>query len=209
VTENPKEDPTLDIDALLASVPPEETPVEAPAPAAEAPVEETETQRKIRELQEELAAPMPEPETPQLSEEERLLRDLEDKAARRRAEIQSRNAPQYSAAVDDDREKILIHVLTDGFTACGQIWFRGQEIEFPIGSPEHEQQLDREGRSWLDLRDDVAGQYQRYGTQMFASGPWPGRAWDDFSHLTDPEEIRDAEMAARAERARNRRAPLI
>lgn len=203
-----KPEPALDMDALLAQPPAEEEAQEAPQePAEDAPAaeEETPTQRRIRELQEALAEPDPEPETEALSEEERLIRDLEDQLARKRG------AQSTTVAYDtaEDGEKILLHFLEDGFSIAGSIWYRGQEVEFVVGSDAYKQQQDRNGKSWLDLVNDTAGQYKRWGRQMFAAGPWPGRAWDDFSHLTDPEEIRQAEQAAEAERRRGRKAPLI
>jgi zinc ribbon protein len=64
-------------------------------------------------------------------------------------------------------ETVLIHFLADGFTAFGNVWMRGQEIELWPGHPRW-----REAQGWITL--DVSGQYARYGRQMFGSGPWPG-----------------------------------
>jgi hypothetical protein len=198
-------EPALDMDALLGSDPQIQ-------PAAE--VTETPAQKKIRELKEALAQPIPEPEfsisgkpEAELTEEEREIRDLEDQVAKREAKILESAGPKYADAPKGD--SLLIHFLEDGFTFSGLLWFRGQEVEFEIGGKAYEQQKDRNGNSWLDLVDDIDGQYSKYGKQMFARGPWRGKAWGDFSHITDPEERAEAEKAAKIEQQRNRAAPIL
>lgn len=64
-------------------------------------------------------------------------------------------------------QTVLIHFLIDGFGAFGNVWYRGQEIELWPGHPRW-----REAQDWIML--DVAGQYRRYGRQVFGTGPWPG-----------------------------------
>lgn len=197
----PPADPVLDMDDLLGA-----------DPAAEAPTE-TDAQRRIRELQAALDAPMPEPSDPvykpaaELTDEERQIRDLEDRLAQRRAKEAEERGVTY--ADQEEGETLLIHFLTDGFTFGGQSWYRGQEVEFVIGSEAYEQTKDRNGKTWLDLVDDIDAQYKRWGTQVIARGPWRGRQWDDFSHLSDPDEVKAAQAAAEAERRRSRRAPVI
>lgn len=195
-----------DFDALLAHS------SEAPVPAAAA-IEETPAQKQIRELKEALAQPVPTPEfsiagkpVEELTDEERELRDLQDQMAKRNALIAENAAPQYAEPAKG--ETILIHFLADGFTFSGYTWYRGQEVEFEIGGKAYEQQKDRNGKSWLDLIDDIDGQYDRWGQQMFARGPWRGKPWGDFDHITDPEERKEAEAAAKAEARRNRAAPI-
>lgn len=61
----------------------------------------------------------------------------------------------------------IVHFLVDGITAFGNTWFRGQEIEVWPGHPRWD-----EAQQWITL--DVAGQYTRYGRQIFGLGPWPG-----------------------------------
>lgn len=85
---------------------------------------------------------------------------------------------------------ILIHVLTDGFTAAGQVWYRGQEIEYVVGEQAFEDTKDRKGDSWL-MCDD-ASQMRRWGQVMFGRGPWPGSDYED-------------PRAAAAERSRGRK----
>ena len=206
MTQNP--DVPLDMDTLLAG-----------AEAAPQPEEETPEQRRIRELQEELAKPLPPPppplpETPEpfvptekLTPDQQRIRELEDQLARRNAEILDASPLTYEQPREDG-EKILIHFLEDGCSFGGQVWYRGQEVEFTVGSDNYQKQFDTKGRSWLDLADDKAAQFKRWGRQMFASGPWPGKPWGDTSGLTDPDEIKAAEAAAEAERRRGRGAPV-
>lgn len=102
----------------------------------------------------------------------------------------------------------VIHFLIDGFGAFGLVWYRGQEIELWPGHPRWD-----EAQAWLAL--DTAGQYRRFGRQVFAHGPWPGeRSYTaaagrfeklDGSAGPSEEELRQADEA---ERRRGRRVPL-
>jgi hypothetical protein len=117
-------------------------------------------------------------------------------------------------------EVILIHVLGDGFTALGQIWFLGQELEFTRGSKAYQDTLDRYGRSWLDL--DENEQIERYGQVMFRRGPWRGKPYTAAKGLglrhpladetgrsvAEPTE-EQLNAAVEAERRRNRAAPTL
>ena len=95
-------------------------------------VAETPDQKRIRELEAELSKPAPvyvaedEEETP----DQIRIKELEDKLARRRsAEVEA--APtKYAPPAQGD--SILIHVLIDGFIALGEVWYRGQELEFQV-----------------------------------------------------------------------------
>lgn len=176
---------------------------------------ETPEEKRIRELEAELALPFPEDEeeefvpTVQLTPEQQRIRDLEDRLARRNAEIAERQAASFQAVAADGRESIVFHVLSDGFTFNGVVVYRGQEFEVVIGSKAYEDTKDRHGNTWLDLIKDSAGQYRRWGKQIFAPGPWPFEQWGSTLGLTEPEEISAAEAAAVAERKRNRAAPVI
>ena len=193
------------------------TPVEAPAakkaPTRKAPVAKTvapvesEIARKIRELEEELAQPEissqgEDFEKVELSADEQHLLELEDQLAARRGRAVENAPTQYDTATVG--EKILIHILEDGFIAQGESWYRGQEIEFVVGSEAHKQTFDRVGFSWLELRDDLESQYRLYGKEMFRSGPWRGRGWG--SDLDDSDS--SARVAAKEAR-RNRAAPVV
>jgi hypothetical protein len=90
--------------------------------------------------------------------------------------------------------RLLIHVLEDGFTAHGQVWYRGQEIEYRVGEKAYEDTKDRSGVTWLFWDDQM--QMRRWGQLMFRHGPWPGSSYED-------------PRAAAAERARTRRPPVL
>lgn len=111
----------------------------------------------------------------ELTEDQQRIRILEDQLARERGgkdpELEL-VVPTQPGAVDN----IVIHILEDGLTALGQVWYRGQELEFEPGSPAFEDTRDRNGRSWLDLRGDDFGQVERWGKVMFRPGPWPGKS---------------------------------
>ncbi len=165
---------------------------------------------ELAALQRALAKPIPEPAAPkyvpydQLTPTQKKIRDLKDQVARRDAEIADKSPMQYDTT---DGDAILVHVLEDGFTACGVVWYRGQEIRFVKGGEAYEQTLNRDGESWLDL-DDYE-QYERYGKKMFGIGNWPGKKWGDVSGLTDEAEIAQARQAAQREARRKAAAPIV
>lgn len=158
---------------------------------------EIELEKRIEELENAAltgAAPDVPPSRPkpdnELTPEQLRIRELEHKLALQSGS--SEPAEQFDDVADG--EKILIHVLEDGFTALDRVWYRGQEIEFVKGGQAYKDTFDRAGESWLNLT--TAEQYRRWGTARFAVGPWPGVAYDD-------------ESAEAQERARNRRAPVL
>lgn len=161
----------------------------------------------------------PVPET-QLTPDQLRIRDLEDQLAK--AQGNKDVEPTYEEPANPgSEENILIHFLEDGFTALGQVWFKGQEIEFTPGSQAYEDTKDRNGKTWLDLRNDEFAQVDRYGKIMFRSGPWPGKdyaaAAGSFAKLkalsgdgvvAGPSEA-ELYKAAEMERARRRAAPTL
>jgi hypothetical protein len=69
-------------------------------------------------------------------------------------------------------ESRVAHVLEDGFTTLGRVWYRGEEISVEVGSEDWELTADPgTGRSWFDMGEDE--QEERYGRVMFRPGPWP------------------------------------
>lgn len=92
-----------------------------------------------------------------------------------------------------EKRVILIHMAEDGFSAHERVWYRGQELEYEIGSAAHAETMDRTGHSWLDDSDAV--QMRKYGRVMFRPGPWPG-----FDYTDD--------AAREAERTRKRIPPV-
>lgn len=111
-------------------------------------------------------------------------------------------------------QSVIVHFLVDGISAFGQVWMRGQEIEVWPGHPRWP-----EAEEWINL--DVAGQYTRYGRQVFGNGPWPfNRSYTagvgKFQHLqavsgegavAQPTE-EELARADKLEAARGRRVPM-
>jgi hypothetical protein len=171
---------------------------------------------ELAALQAELSKPeiKPEPEPPielrptpeaELTPKQRQIRQLRDELAKKQArELEAANTVYDTS---DGKERILINFVADGFTAQGVSWYRGQELEFVVGSQAYEQTKNRLGQSWLDLRDDEDAQYERYGEVKFRSGPWRGKRWSE-SNYPDATQA-DLAAAERKELSRRRAAPLM
>lgn len=154
---------------------------------------------RIRELREALAAPLPDFSTKSdvpLTPKQREIQELEDQLAKRNAIIAESTPLQY--VISGTGETILVHVVLDGFIALGEVWYRGQELEFEIGSPAHRQTFNSKGESWLDLAGDLQAQYDRWGKQYLAVGPFVGLRGEKFD-----DEV------ARSDARRGRAVPLI
>jgi hypothetical protein len=161
---------------------------------------ESREQIKIRELEAKLAqleelTKQPAELTEAQKQDQKRIRELEDQLARQNAKALD-DAPEKLVTANPGSDTILLHILEDGFTACGRVWYRGQEIEFEIGGPAYNDTKDRNGWTWLSLIDDEYGQALRWGTVMFRRGAWPGAAYSDDTALL-------------AERKRNRAAPEL
>lgn len=149
---------------------------------------------------------------PQLTPEQQEIKFLRDQVAR------MSGRKDVEPVADDlinpgDGNNILIHFLEDGFTALGKVWYRGQELEFEVGSQAHKDTYNRRGESWLDLRSDEFAQVDRWGKIIFRSGPWPGKTYADGTYEPLREVGKDGnvrppsdEEIAAAEKARKRRA---
>lgn len=151
--------------------------------------------------------PAPEP-----SEAEREIQRLRDELARLRGR-RDEEPEVVPIAQPGNGDNILIHFLEDGLSALGRVWYRGEELEFEVGSPAYKDTFNRRGQTWLDLRHDEFAQVERFGKIMFRSGPWPGKTYLDgkFEQLrlekgegSIPPPSED-ELAA-AEKARKKRA---
>lgn len=96
------------------------------------------------------------------------------------------SAPELPMPDFSKGEKILIHVVENGFTAFGNSWYVGQEIEVEVGSKDWDMFcVDRTGNTWLKLGWDLKAQREKYnGRIMFKGGPWVGEGYD---LLTDSE----------------------
>jgi hypothetical protein len=175
-------------------VPPDPDPVPASPPAAPAPV-------PVEKLLDTDDEPVEQPVSKAVTtaDTELVLR-LEQELAQARARLSGKQwdpstwATRTVAPEVVDGQSVLIHIREDGFTACGRVWYRGQELEFTVGQPNWEDTKDIKGNSWvLQTESD---QLRRYGRVMFGLGPWPGSEWDNAS-------------AASAEARRGRAAPSI
>lgn len=162
----------------------------------------------------------PVPES-QLTPEQRRIRELEDQLAKERGRKDPDPELVEPASPGADGN-IRIHFLEDGFTALGQVWYRGQEIEFEPGGRAYADTCDKFGRSWLEMRADEFAQVERFGKVMFREGPWPGKGYLDaakagFENLKvlsgDGTVQRPSETellaAATAETKRRRAAPRL
>lgn len=190
-----KKESITDFDDLLDEI------SESPAESVEvsAPVE-TEAEIRIRELEAKLAAatsghaePKPFVPSSQLTPDQLKVRELEDQLARTQAGNFD-NAPEAFEEADGDT--ITVHILVDGFTAQGRVWYRGQTIVFQRAGSAYQQTLDRNGNSWLDIVNNPQAQIKQYGHVAFGSGPWPFSDYDDSA-------------AAKAEAARRNAAPVL
>lgn len=188
------EDEPVDFDDLLADEPVAEA-VEEAAPVEE----ETPEQRRIRELEALVAAPEPvyaDDDDAPLTPEQIRIQELEDQLAQKQAAMLERAPAQYDTGAGG--EKILIHVLQDGFIAQGEVWYRGQELEFDRNGIAYKQTKDRNGNSWVDLAGDVQAQYDKWGKQYLGEGPFRGLRTEKFE-----DEIAQSDLR------RKRAVPLI
>lgn len=93
-------------------------------------------------------------------------------------------------------EQVLLHFVLDGFVAFGHVWYRGQELEIEVPSPDYEGTKDRNGEnSWIDIVEDDQAQVRRFGHVYMRPGAWPYGGYE-------------AEAAQRAEQQRARRVPV-
>ncbi len=180
-----------------------------PAPAAVPTLVPTPTPVPARRLHA-VAAPAEQ----QLSPDQRRIRELEDKLAK---EMGKEDPEQELEVADQTGETILIRFVADGLTVLGHTWYRGQELEFTVGSPAYQDTFDRNGWSWLSLRDNPAVQEAKYGEEKFRSGAWSGLPYEAgatkgrFEKLTgvNPPTAAELSKADDAERKRKRAAPRL
>lgn len=122
-------------------------------------------------------------------------RDREHRDAMRAAAEAEREARQPIPPVagkpgtrggDVDGE-LVFHVLHDGFTVLGAVWYRGQEIGIKNGSAYDQLSRDIAGHAWYEMTPET--QMDRFGRVMFAVGPWP---------YSDPTEVMTDDDYAKA-----------
>jgi hypothetical protein len=117
--------------------------------------------------------------TPEQQEIKRLRDQLARETGRKDVGVQVQEL-----AKPGDGKNILIHILEDGTTMLGKVWYRGDELEFEPGSRAYKDTFNRYGQSWLDLRLDEFKQAERWGKILFRNGPWPGKSYADGTFET-------------------------
>lgn len=167
------------------------------------------------ETQAPLEAPRLATEPGELSTEQLEIKRLRDELAREKGKKDVEVEPEPLASPGDEGN-ILIHFLEDGLTALGRVFYRGEELEFDPNSQAYRDTFDRNGVTWLDLRNDEFEQANRWGRIMFRKGPWPGKSYLDGAGTfqTLRSERKDGGMVSpptpeeleRADKARKRRA---
>ena len=178
--------PKIDLNTLLEHDAPTEAPVEEVETEAAVPTVE---QIELEALRAELAAikakdaevakssPAARPkDESELTPEERQIRSLQDELAR----VKGKNIDKLEEIFETGDEVILVHVLKDGFTAQGRVWYRGQEISF--GPEAYKDTQDRYGHSWLSESEEE--QFDNRGDIYFRKGPWPGKRTYDEDGLS-------------------------
>jgi hypothetical protein len=156
-----------------------------------------------------------------VSEQQQLIAQLQAQLAALQQQVNPAQ-PVAQQVQSSPQRTVLIHFLEDGYTALSTIWYRGQELELTVGSPQWLETCDREGRSWLEMAGDDGAQMRRWGRVMFRPGPWPGKTLKEaakearFQSLLDengqpvrqPSE-EEFERAYQAELRRKRAAPRV
>lgn len=157
----------------------------------DAPVEETPEQRRIKELEHQLA----------LSQGRKDLK------------------PEFVES-PESKEAILIHFVEDGFTASGVNWKRGQEVVFVPGTKPYEQTKDRHGVSWLAMDDRVQmhrfgkvffrrGPWPGLGYDAITPDDFEALNVIGTKQAMGPLDAAQLRRAAEMERNRRRSAPLM
>ena len=104
----------------------------------------------------------------ELTSEEKQIRALQDQLAK----ANGKKIDTVEDVFEDSEDGVvLIHVLKDGLTAQGRVWYYGQEISF--GPEAYRDTLDRFGVSWLSQSEE--DQINSKGEVLFGKGPWPGK----------------------------------
>jgi hypothetical protein len=109
-----------------------------------------------------------------LTPEQLRIRELENQLALERGRKDPELEFEPLADADAPSDLIFIHFIADGLSVLGKIWTRGEELRFDPRSRAYADTCDRNGRSWLEVRDDPVAQERRWGEVKFRSGPWPG-----------------------------------
>ena len=100
----------------------------------------------------------------------------------------SKSAGPHVSPNADEANVVTINFTEDGFTAFGNIWYRGQTVSVERGTPDWDMTVNpATGESWMELDEDT--QIDRYGKRMFRPGKWTGKGYDlSEEHLTDEDK---------------------
>jgi hypothetical protein len=112
--------------------------------------------------------------------EEKARKDREHAIAMEEAhKADSEANVQFPIIARDPDAEIVLHVVNDGFTALGKVWYYGEEIRLRVGTDAYKLACDRNGRPFFDM--DEAEQIKRYGKVQFKTGAWEGRGASEMS----------------------------
>lgn len=142
------------------------------------------------------AKPVPEE---QLTAEEREIRKLRHQLAL----AEGVKDPEVEYEEPADGETILIHFVANGFTALGQVWVTGQELEFEVGGRAYNDTKNSRGETWVSLAGDDRAQMKKWGKVIFRPGPWPGDPFDYDAAKAAGHTVNEAEIK------RGRKAPTL
>lgn len=188
----------------------------APAKKTVAPRTEVITEESVPEVPTDPApgsSPVVEANIPAETAEQREIRELKEQVKALMAQPQPDSEPDSEPTkveeTPEEGDTFLIHFLEDGITAQGQVWYRGQELEFMVGSKAWNDTFDRFGKSWILMSEN--DQADRKGKVYFRRGPWPGKpSYKDGQWEKDAPAESALEQADIKERERRRKgAPTL
>lgn len=181
-----------------------------PAAKKATPAKNVVTPEKAPEVPTE-PAPASTPVVREETPEQKELRELREMVQALQAQQAASTAVNTEADVPGaeykDGDKVLVHFVEDGWTAQGQVWYKGQELEFVVGEKAWKDTLDREGNSWILLTEEE--QIDRGDKVFFRPGPWKGKGYKDAVWEKDGPPESELERADKLERERRRTAPTL
>lgn len=123
--------------------------------------------------------------------------------------------------VEEQSETFLIHFVRPGLFFFGYDWQPGQELEIVKPSDDFNRTCDATGKSWLQMSEE--DQVKRWGEVKFRKGPstipnavinyrkMPSDGFDAFGRpkFSGYMSIVERDIAARAEKERGRKVPIV
>lgn len=135
-------------------------------------------------------------------EADRLAAQKPKRVRRTRAQIEADNAKAAAQPPVKPKEKFdkTFHFLTDGVTAFGKVWYRGEEVRIVEGSREYGLAFNKLGDFIFNLTP--MEQYVQWGEIRYAEGPWPYGGYETEGLVDEetgkPIELTESEKAALA-----------